>query len=94
MKKNRKVAASFEIAIGVEWMIGSWGEKEWGTDEQNQVYIPIHLNQWMREKKAGKKIIKPTKSIRTEERLERYVATALGEGREAWSGQKRQEEKA
>lgn len=44
LEKNRQVAANFKIAIGIEWMNGGRDEKRWGTDEQNQVYKPIHLN--------------------------------------------------
>lgn len=49
---------NFKIAIGIEWMNGGRDEKGWGTDEQNQVYKPIHLNQWIRksrEKKTSQK---------------------------------------
>ena len=67
---------NFKIAIGIEWMNGGRDEKGWGTDEQNQVYKPIHLNQWVRKSRGKKKL---TKIIKTEERLEKYVETAGGQ---------------
>ena len=54
LEKNRQVAANFKIAIGTEWMNGGRDEKWWGTDEQNQVYKPIHLNQWIRKSRGEK----------------------------------------
>lgn len=65
---------SFKRAIGIEWMKGGRDEKGWGTDAQNQVYKPTHLNQWIRESR-GKNL---TNIIKTEERLEKYVETAGG----------------
>lgn len=54
LEKNLgRVAASFETGIGVEWMNGSRGRNN--EVEENQVYISIHLHQWIREKKAGGK---------------------------------------